>query len=487
MKLHTVCGISLAFLGLSAPASAQDVCGDEATIFGCFSAVLEAREAALSSSKAKNPDQVEVVAAAKKETVKADAAAELADAKPGADTSGGATASTLTDLIPLINALGILSPEDSVGNQLGLDLNLLLKMQDVDSRNTQFKLLVNTQPEPLGALVESFDESVRDARKAALQKEITTLGDAELRLNWSLVSSRFGRDFSIARRYIYPIFDGAARAARASDAAHNSRADFEAFRQGLAASKIDGAKSFSSLPEPARSELRAATIKAAQARADMTELFGQEIARVHLDRIADLVEEQPQLLVSLSHKSRDDIVGPDETSAGLTWEWSHRNLSAFLHDKGKPCLHEEVNLGGAVYARCVKELGDYLAQDFNEQWRFKLEAKYKRVGAVTFADPEYEVEFALPKTKRIEVTFGMGREFSGKPDLGRLDFEVSYDSNVDNDTSNKDRLKAAITLTKRMGDLDVPFSVVYANKNQFLGEVDHQIGMHVGVKFRQAK
>ena len=86
---------------------------------------------------------------------------------------------------------------------------------------------------------------------------------------------------------------------------------------------------------------------------------------------------------------------------------------------------------------------------------------------------------------RIEVTVGGGREFSGKPDLGRLDFELSYDSNVDNDTTNKDRLKAAVTLTRRVGDVDVPFSIVYANKNEFLGEVDHQISMHVGMKFRQ--
>jgi hypothetical protein len=32
--------------------------------------------------------------------------------------------------------------------------------------------------------------------------------------------------------------------------------------------------------------------------------------------------------------------------------------------------------------------------------------------------------------------------------------------------------------------MDVPFSIVYANKSEFLGDVDHQISLHVGVKFR---
>jgi hypothetical protein len=104
---------------------------------------------------------------------------------------------------------------------------------------------------------------------------------------------------------------------------------------------------------------------------------------------------------------------------------------------------------------------------------------------VSYSYPDDNVALDLPKTDRVELTFGAGREFSGKPDLGRLDFELSYDSNVDNNTTNKDRLKAAMTLTRRVGDVDVPFSIVYANRDEFLGEVDHQIGMHIGIKFRQ--
>jgi hypothetical protein len=61
------------------------------------------------------------------------------------------------------------------------------------------------------------------------------------------------------------------------------------------------------------------------------------------------------------------------------------------------------------------------------------------------------------------------------------------DSNLDDDTTNEERVTAALTYTRRVGDMDMPFSIVYANKDEFLGEVDHQLGINLGLKFRQPK
>jgi hypothetical protein len=66
----------------------------------------------------------------------------------------------------------------------------------------------------------------------------------------------------------------------------------------------------------------------------------------------------------------------------------------------------------------------------------------------------------------------------------RIDLEVAYDSNIDSGTGDSERIKAALTYTRRVGDMDVPFAIVYANKSEFLGDVDQQIGLHLGVKFR---
>jgi hypothetical protein len=90
---------------------------------------------------------------------------EVAKAQTGADSGGAATASTLTDLVPLFDALGLLGNSGGQADgTLALNLNFLLPVQDAD-RNTQLSLLVNTSPQPLDQLVQAFPESQRAARK----------------------------------------------------------------------------------------------------------------------------------------------------------------------------------------------------------------------------------------------------------------------------------------------------------------------------------
>jgi hypothetical protein len=492
MRRRITCVAVLLNLAMASVAAAQCIPETE-SLFGCFDRIV--RETELAAAGGQPPAEAEAQAAVNAATAEAreKTDAELADANPGADTGGSATANTLTDFAPLFDALGLLSSGDSTGNQLAFNLNFLVPVQQVDNPNTQLQLLVNTQPEPLDQLVQSFDETVREARKDSLQKDISTFGDQELKLNWSLVNTRFGRDFRTLRKVLGPIYDGAAQRSRSSVVARNQTARIRGFQEALRKAGVENVDANRKLikdlvvSNDVRNQLMADTVAAATARTTLSALFGQEIARADLGKLAELVEEQPQLLFSLSHNFRDEIVGPEKTSATVTWEWTSRNLGNFIHDTGTACREQDVGQGTASYDRCVSALENYLAQDLKNQWRFKLEASYQRVDAVSYSFPDDNVTLDLPKTNRLEITAGGGREFTGKPDLGRLDFEVSYDSNVDGDTSNEERVTAAITLTRRMGDVDVPFSIVYANKDEFLGEVDHQIGMHVGVKFRQTR
>jgi hypothetical protein len=108
------------------------------------------------------------------------------------------------------------------------------------------------------------------------------------------------------------------------------------------------------------------------------------------------------------------------------------------------------------------------------------------VKAVTYTFAADNVSLALPEQDRWEITVAAGRPMGGAND-GRLDFELAYDSNLDGDTTNKERFKASLTYTRRVGEMDMPFSIVYANKDEFLGEVDHRISINFGLKFRQPK
>jgi hypothetical protein len=212
-----------------------------------------------------------------------------------------------------------------------------------------------------------------------------------------------------------------------------------------------------------------------------------ELGRSMVAHAADLVEQQPQLLFSLSRDIRDSVTGPEKTSATLSWEFTSVNLSSFLGGPGAICRKETVVAGGDDYVKCADALSKYLgdnAVNLTTQARWKLSASYQRVKAIDYRFPDDNVTLGLPKTDRIEVSAAWGRPLQAAKDADRVDVEVDYDSNIKNDTSNKERVKATVTYTRRIGDMDVPFAIVYANKNEFLGKVDHQISLHLGVKFK---
>ena len=54
---------------------------------------------------------------------------------------------------------------------------------------------------------------------------------------------------------------------------------------------------------------------------------------------------------------------------------------------------------------------------------------------------------------------------------------------MSDDPLRRDRGVATLTLTRQIGDLAVPFGIVYANHGEYLGEVDEQLSAHLGLKF----
>jgi hypothetical protein len=413
-----------------------------------------------------------------------EARAEAAQSQTGADSGGAVTASTLTDLIPLFDALGLLSTSDESEGTLAFNLNFLLPVQEADN-NMQLQLVVNTAPKPLTQLVEAFPETVRGARQSDLQKDISAFGSSRVELTYSLVNRRFGRDFTVARAQLAPIYQGAwARAGMPMIDGALLGTQLAAVTQ-ISSSGLDTATPFTAYPP----ELTTLRDEIKQKVAEIAPLIGKATAATQqeldgLKGLAALVEHQPQLLFSLSHDIRDDIVGPEKLSAKLTLELTRYNLGNFLRGPGAVCTDANaVKLGQQAYASCRSALNGYLNESgtaLNAQPRWKLSAAYQRVKAIRYAYPNDGVELHLPETERIEVTAGWGRPLQAD----RVDVEVAYDSNIDSDANNKERVKATLTYTRRVGGMDVPFSLVYANRNEILGRVDHQLSLNLGIKFR---
>ena len=471
MKRAIVTGCGAFALAVSGIAGAQERCTLEQTIRQCYEQLIE-------SVQKKQVDETQGT----QEEV-------LAEAQTGA-SAGGAATSTVADLVPLFDALGLISDSDSEKGKLTLNLNFLLPVQDDVGHNTQLKLIVNTSPKPFDTLVQAFPETVRAARTDTLQKDIDTFGESELSLTYSLMNGTFGRDYDRYAPMLEPIFLGAIKSVRPpGDMQFLQLLTRLTATLGSAVSTAPDTK-IKDLPvdDTVKEQLITAIASNAREVEAIKPLAEAEIKARGLTRLTQLIDQQPQLLFTLGHDIRDDIVGPEKTSATLTFEKTAANLGHFLRTSGASCLKgDEVRQGGPAYTTCANALDSYFAgpaKNLNTQMRWKLAASYHRVKKWSYAAPSDSVSLSLPETDRWEVAFGLGRPLLGRRNGDRIDVEVAYDSNIDDDTSNKERVKATVTYTRRIGDMDVPFSLVYANKDEFLGEVDQQISLHLGLKFK---
>jgi hypothetical protein len=64
---------------------------------------------------------------------------------------------------------------------------------------------------------------------------------------------------------------------------------------------------------------------------------------------------------------------------------------------------------------------------------------------------------------------------------GRVDASICYERPPGD--AGEPRFVTSLTITKKLGDISIPFGIVYANKPRFLTDVDHGLTANVGLKF----
>ena len=438
----------------------------------------------------------------KSEVAKAEKTAEVAKAQPGAETSAGQVQSTVTDLIPLLNALGLLNESDTNEGTVAIDLNFLLPIAEAE-RNAQLSWLINIKPEVYEPLIDAFPEAVRDARKQALGDEIDDTADSKLQFTWSLVTERFGRDFrrqqATLDSMIAPITE---QARKVHD---RNQAQRIAYLQALQSALDDtglidripgaddlGKVKLESLDPQVRSRLTTAIATMAGSAGPYQESLRAEIKRrmaaTGTNQLAKLVLQQPQLLFSAAKEFRDELVGLEAWSAKVTYEHTFVNLGHFLGTRGSACRRERLeNLTDVAAANsCYYALTSYLqdhAEQLENEDRWGLSLEYRRFSSVDYAFPDDGVALSVPDRDRLIVGLGYGRVLPRSPAKDRIDFHLDYDSAVDDKANGKDRFVVSLTYTRRIKDVDIPFGLVYANKSEFLEGVDKTVSLHLGVKF----
>jgi hypothetical protein len=214
-------------------------------------------------------------------------------------------------------------------------------------------------------------------------------------------------------------------------------------------------------------------------------------------KLASLINNQPQLLLSGKAQNRDELAGGDNYSAKLSFEFdlsghNINNLDRYLRNQS--CARNAVDgrLTMAIYESCAREIGLYATDNPVESggWRGSLNIEYLLRDSADVNLPGSMTPFVLEGGRSLIASFVAGRQFqlldiSNLP-KGKLDISVSYDD-VSGDPDRQSRALGTVVFTQQLSratQLSVGF--VWANKPEFRGNVDEEITARIGLNYKFA-
>ncbi len=232
----------------------------------------------------------------------------------------------------------------------------------------------------------------------------------------------------------------------------------------------------------------------------------EDVARSGLATlIPALIDNQPQVVLTVSRTRRDRFVGQDEETAAFSWEFGATNFNSVIREfrylvannRGVPSN----SLALTAFENVVSDKADAILK----QDRFVVSVTYKRSDALayTYAYTEQVASpaggnpvsvartsvLSLPSTWEISGTFQWGRILDSDvkaPNVPRprVDVSINYLKVSDTDV-RQSRVIARASLTYPISDvLSLPLSISYANRAEFLGDQDKTFSAHIGVTYK---
>lgn len=544
MRAAAFCAAVLAAIALSTPVALADLvqegqvaidqalastaCDeDDGTIAGCINAVAKAAE---------------LLTAAKPATEAANTsdARERSQDKATSDETAG-DAPPLRDVLSrLIAAAGIpgLSEEDGkVVFAYNAPSGLL---------GDEFKLSLKAtaqQGEVYEPLLAAFAEDVRAEKKTAFEDQLGEFDDVLGELTLSRLSERWGREFGFHQDLFQALWDEAAEGRGLNQDPLNrflealngplrcpglpedpTGVPFREFAKAIEdfnRTCEEREPSCQRLPPTcppgnAECERLRESCQACASRCEPTVIADSrraliasavETSRAFLElvaiaeekgvmEVADLVSNQPQLFLGIKHRDRDgELTGPDETSVEFKWEIGLRNVNGLRRYCDQPDELRVAPDGQKQPALdCVARFlacsnGDSSCPDGRNlalrSWRASIKGEYTEVDGYDFS-PETGIDVVRDGSEAWKVIGALGWQLTTETDGtggSRLDFDGGYED-LSDDPMKNDRLVATLTYSQQLaGETAASISLVWANKPEYLGEVDEELGARVGLKW----
>lgn len=467
------------------PAHAQ-TCQDLETVLQCWERVTKTLSEQLAEQGAKVQDDV------KKKT------------ETGIlDTTNGLN-SSVKDFLPLLKLTGVLGAvtQDEKTGVIAVALNTPFVGNSGVTRDptSQLQALIQTKPVLFGALKDALPKDSR----ADIDKTLLEGTDHQhVTLEWSLnlTSQRLGRAFRLHGRLLNALFQEAVTSSLTSrklvaqsslirDIDQLMRPDL-LFNTSLMR-EVTPKETMTAAER--RRAIESAIVAAVRNDLNLNTAFDAAVRSAGIDLFGQLVNNQPQLHIRVSRTFRNDIFGPDAIAGRVTYEMGlGNNLNAFMDSRtagSSPCV--------SAPAAC---LADFRAFTGSPEVKAHIKAgsrlavyiEFNRYAPYDFVFAESEVNLNFEKTTGVSFGADFGRLIRVHDDgtaEARIDASIRYElpayrkaGNKAGDTLSSERLLASFTFTKKFGDVSVPFGLSYANKGEFLIDVDHKLTANVGLKF----
>jgi len=219
------------------------------------------------------------------------------------------------------------------------------------------------------------------------------------------------------------------------------------------------------------------------------------------DRLDELINNQPQILFDGILKDRDALTGPVERSASFTYEMGLAgNVNEYLRwARGNAA---DACRGDAFRRSCFESYLATYPDAGNAGHRLAFSLSYADTRPIHFELPADQFVFDRPGAEKLvgSLTYGCyfpnfqffnqilpaGMRTGASVNQGtRVDLEARYESPVEDAGVLEDRLVATLTFTQGMTlNTGMSFGLVYANRPEFLGEVDEKLSANIGLRWK---
>ena len=370
---------------------------------------------------------------------------------------------------------GVLSFEHNLGQSHGLDTSIRGTLRD---------------PEPLAAALDSLPVDERADLKKRLEDELGDFDDFEIELTIAPTRrskdendlARMGRDFANYQTLFTSVFMAAPTMAQ--NARFTLAAQLEA---------VDDADFLTATIEETRGT------PSGEAQIQAIEDAAMEVAENHLAtaayldssgffRLADLINNQPQLYFTAKYRLRDDLAGPDSWSLKASWEKGFANvnsLRSFCAERNM--IRTNADRSEFPEATCLQQYLEESETKSKAGHRFKIELEYAETDDLLLAADTDGLDFAQAKNESLIASLTYGR-YLRTGDEGnaeaRLDIEAKYED-VSNDETLNNRFVTTATVNQKLSkDFSLSVGAVYANRPEYRGEVDEELSALLGLKYK---